>query len=101
MIQTFLHILPWALPVILGAAIGYITNAIAIRMLFRPLEEKRIFGIRIPFTPGIIPKQRYQLSGNIGVMVAEQLITEDAIKDQLLRDEFSEGFKNADRKSVV
>ena len=77
--QVFLSVLPWILPVVLGAVIGYITNAIAIKMLFRPLSEKRFLGIRIPFTPGIIPKQRYQLSDNIGEMVSNELITEEAL----------------------
>ena len=40
---------------LVGAAIGYITNDIAIRMLFRPHQAKYIMGMRIPFTPGIIP----------------------------------------------
>ncbi len=81
--QTLLSLIPWLLPPIVGAAIGYITNAIAIKMLFRPLTEKRILGIRIPFTPGIIPRQRYKLAESIGRMVSEQLITKDAVKKQL------------------
>jgi uncharacterized membrane protein YheB (UPF0754 family) len=43
------------LPPLLGAIIGYVTNALAIRMLFRPLREYRIGPFRVPFTPGIIP----------------------------------------------
>lgn len=41
---------------IVGGVIGYITNSLAIRMLFRPHYKKRMFGKRIPFTSGIIPK---------------------------------------------
>ena len=41
---------------LVGAVIGYITNWLAIKMLFKPHNEKRVFGIRIPFTQGIIPK---------------------------------------------
>ena len=47
---------------LLGGLIGYITNDIAIRMLFRPHKAKYLFGIHIPFTPGIIPKEK----GRIG-----------------------------------
>jgi len=93
--QVFLSVLPWILPVVLGAVIGYITNAIAIKMLFRPLSEKRFLGIRIPFTPGIIPKQRYQLSDNIGEMVSNELITEEALKSQISREETVGRFKIA------
>jgi uncharacterized membrane protein YheB (UPF0754 family) len=78
----------WVLPPVLGAIIGYVTNDIAIRMLFRPLEEWRILGIRVPLTPGIIPKQRLALAESIGRMVSEHLITEDAIREHLTADSF-------------
>ena len=76
-------LLPWVLSPLLGAIIGYVTNALAIRMLFRPLEAKRIFGVRLPLTPGVIPKQRYVLADSIGEMVSEKLITEDALERQV------------------
>ncbi len=78
----------WIVPPVVGAVIGYVTNDIAIKMLFRPLEEKRIFGIRIPFTPGILPRQRHQLADNIGRMVARELITEEIIRERVRRDDF-------------
>ena len=89
--SIFPAILPWILPPLLGAVIGYITNALAIKMLFRPLEEKRFLGVRIPMTPGIIPKQRYALAENIGEMVSQELITEDALQSQIASAEFQEG----------
>jgi len=73
----------WVVPPVIGAAIGYITNDIAIRMLFRPLREIRVFGIRLPFTPGIIPKERAGLAVSIGRMVSRELITEDALRRQV------------------
>ena len=42
---------------VIGAAIGYITNDIAIRMLFRPHKAVYVFGRRLPFTPGIVPRK--------------------------------------------
>ncbi len=93
--ENLLQILPWVLPPLVGAIIGYITNAIAIKMLFRPLTEKRIFGIRIPLTPGIIPKQRYKLAESIGRMVSEQLITKDAVSTQLKLPHFQSALEKA------
>ena len=78
-----LAVLRWIVPPLVGAVIGYVTNVIAIRMLFRPLTEKRILGLRVPLTPGIIPRQRHTLSESIGVMVSRDLITEDAVRGQL------------------
>jgi hypothetical protein len=43
----------------------------------------KIFGLRLPFTPGIFPKERYTLSRSIGRMVSRELITEDALRRQV------------------
>ena len=94
--DTLLAVVPWALPPVLGAIIGYVTNAIAIKMLFRPFREVRVLGIKVPFTPGIIPKQRYQLAESIGRMVSRELLTEEAIGAQL----DSSGFRSGVRRSV-
>lgn len=91
--DVFLKLIPWFLPPIIGAAIGYITNAIAITMLFRPHEEKRILSIRLPMTPGIIPKQRLELSESVGKMVSRELLTEDAVRKQIQSRSF---FKSVD-----
>ena len=93
--SSFLTALPWILPPVLGAVIGYVTNAIAIRMLFRPLREIRIAGVKLPFTPGIIPKQRYELAESIGRMVSNELLTEDALRRQIEAPSFSKGVKQS------
>ncbi|MFP4429687.1 MAG: DUF445 family protein [Spirochaetaceae bacterium] len=80
--------LPYLIPPLLGAIIGYVTNYIAIRMLFRPLTEKRVLGMRIPFTPGIIPRQRVALAESIGKMVSTQLITEETVRGHLQGEGF-------------
>ena len=76
------------LPIFLGAVIGFLTNALAIRMLFRPFKEVRILGVRLPFTPGIIPRQRDRLAESIADMVSEQLLTGDAVRRHLRGDTF-------------
>ena len=81
--DVVLTVLPWLVPPILGAVIGYVTNRIAIRMLFRPRAAKYILGMRIPFTPGIIPKRRDELARNVGHAVARELLSADAIRVQL------------------
>ena len=69
-----------------GAVIGYITNDIAIRMLFRPHEAKYIFGVRVPFTPGIIPKEKTRIAGAIGKAVSENLMNREVLEKSLLMD---------------
>ncbi|WP_166512401.1 DUF445 family protein [Desulfallas thermosapovorans] len=79
-----------ALTVLSGAVIGYTTNWIAIRMLFRPLKEKRFFGLRVPFTPGVIPRGKGRLAGAVGNAVGGMLLTEEKVVQHLLRPEVEE-----------
>jgi uncharacterized membrane protein YheB (UPF0754 family) len=88
-----LNLLVFFIPPIAGAIIGYSTNVLAVRMLFRPLEEIRIFGIRLPFTPGILPKQRYKLAESVGGMVERELITPEILRERLFRDDVRENIK--------
>jgi len=57
-------------------------------MLFRPLNAIRIFGLRLPFTPGILPRRRGLLAENIGKMVARELVTEDIIRERIRSGDF-------------
>ncbi len=72
---------------LLGGIIGYITNDIAIRMLFRPHRAKYLFGIKIPFTPGIIPKEKGRIASAIGGAISENLMSKDVLEKNLLSDE--------------
>lgn len=70
-----------------GAVIGYITNDLAIRMLFRPHQAKYIMGVHVPFTPGIIPKEKARMAGAIGKAVSENLMNREVLEKSLLSDE--------------
>ena len=78
-----MNILAILLPPILGGIIALSTNWIAIKMLFRPHKEVRIFGIRLPFTPGLIPKERSRLARKLGEAVSTHLLTPDVLADKL------------------
>jgi uncharacterized membrane protein YheB (UPF0754 family) len=64
---------------LIAALIGYFTNWVAIKMLFRPHTEKRILGVKIPFTPGLIPSRRGELAEKTGSIIARHLVNEDSI----------------------
>lgn len=64
---------------LLGAIIGYFTNWLAIKMLFRPYTEKRIFGFTLPFTPGLIPKRREILAKKVAQTVSVHLLTDETL----------------------
>lgn len=70
--MDLLHIL---LPIAIGALIGYCTNYIAIKMLFHPRKELRIGGWKLPFTPGVIPKNQSRIAAAAGAAVGGSLLT--------------------------
>lgn len=72
---------------LMGGVIGYITNDIAIRMLFRPRTAKYICGWHVPFTPGIIPKGKGRLADSIGKIISENLMNKEVLEHRLLSDE--------------
>ena len=65
---------------VLGGIIGYITNDIAIRMLFRPRNAVYIGGRRLPFTPGLIPRQKSRIAVSLGRIVSAQLMNRETIE---------------------
>lgn len=72
---------------LIGSGIGYVTNYIAVKMLFRPLKPVKIGNFQLPFTPGIIPKEKDRLAKGISDIVGERLVTKEAIEQMLLSQE--------------
>ena len=72
---------------LVGAVIGDITNDIAIRMLFRPHQAKYIMGVKIPFTPGIIPKEKGRIAQAIGTSISTNLMNQEVLEKNLLSDD--------------
>lgn len=75
---------------IIGSVIGYCTNYIAVRMLFRPLHPIKIGKFRVPFTPGIIPKGKERLGKALGEAIGGTLLTEEEITKTMLSTEMKE-----------
>ena len=69
--------------IVMGTVIGYGTNYLAVKMMFRPKTEVKLFGRTLPFTPGVIPKQKDKLAGAIGSAVGTSLLTKEDIKSKL------------------
>lgn len=71
---------------ILGALIGWGTNYIAIKLMFRPLKPKYIGKFHLPMTPGMIPKNQAKLAKAIGKTVGNTLLTTEDIEKMLRSD---------------
>jgi uncharacterized membrane protein YheB (UPF0754 family) len=88
------RILLYISPPILGGLIGYYTNDIAIKMLFRPYKVLYIFGRKVPFTPGLIPSNQERLGQNIANAIMKSLLTPEEMQNlarKLLQPERMQG----------
>ena len=61
----------WILLPAVGAVIGYVTNTIAVTMIFRPHKPRYVFGLRIQ---GLVPKRQEDLARKIGEVTGQHLI---------------------------
>ena len=93
------HLMTVLILTIVGALIGWITNILAIKLLFRPLKP-----IKIPFTPfvilGLIPKRRAELAKVIGEVVAHELISVDEMLEEAIRDEDLQHIKGYVKRKI-
>ncbi|ALF56332.1 membrane protein [Nostoc piscinale CENA21] len=88
------HLWLYVSPPILGGVIGYFTNDIAIKMLFRPYRAIYIGGRRVPFTPGLIPRNQERLAKNISNTIMGSLLTPEELQNlarRLLQTERVQG----------
>jgi uncharacterized membrane protein YheB (UPF0754 family) len=88
------HFWLYVSPPVLGGIIGYFTNDVAIKMLFRPYRALYIGRKRIPFTPGLIPRNQERLAKNISDTIMGSLLTPEELQNlarRLLQTERVEG----------
>ncbi len=65
----------------MGGIIGYFTNDIAIKMLFRPYKPIYIGGRQLPFTPGLIPSNQEKLAKRISDTIMGSLLTPEELQN--------------------
>lgn len=69
------------------AAVGYLTNYIAIKMLFEPYKKEDFHWLKIItlgiWKQGLIPENKYKLSENAGAKIEENLIKPKEIADKI------------------
>ncbi len=70
-----------AAPPIVGGIIGYFTNDIAIKMLFRPYRAYYFAGRQVPFTPGLIPSNQERLAQRISDAIMGSLLTPEELQN--------------------
>jgi len=68
-------------PPVVGGIIGYFTNDIAIRMLFRPYKPLYLGKWQLPFTPGVIPRNQERLATRISDTIMSALLTPEELQN--------------------
>jgi uncharacterized membrane protein YheB (UPF0754 family) len=74
-----IHSLRFIIYPIAGSLLGFITNFIAIKLLFRP--RKKIFGIQ-----GLLPKRQSEIATRAGNIVNDHLVNSESIRTKINRD---------------
>ncbi len=71
---------------LIGAAIGWFTNVLAIKLIFRPLQPIQIPILNLTIQ-GLIPKRKSELARSIGEIVESELISIEEIIDKFIEKE--------------
>ena len=77
--------------IIISGAIGWITNWVAIKMLFRPHKEINFGLFKIQ---GLIPKRKAEIGTGIASIIQNELISVKDVISNIDREEFSKRLNN-------
>ncbi len=70
----------YVLPPVIGAIIGWVTNYVAIKLLFRPHTPIEVFGYTIQ---GIIPKRRKEIARSLAKAIEKELLSSSDLASTL------------------
>lgn len=62
------------------AFIGWLTNWLAIQMLFRPRQPVNVLGIKIQ---GLIPRRQEEIAERVAEVVEQELLTQHFVREQI------------------
>ena len=82
---------------VVGGTIGFLTNKVAVKMLFRPHEVKHIGPLKIQ---GVLPKRKGLIAASLGEVIESAFLKKDDLFDAMLDDTTIERFQ-AELKAVV
>lgn len=83
--------------VCVGGVIGYTTNRLAIKMLFRPVNPVRILFFTIQ---GVFPKRKDQMAVSLAGIIEKELLSTEVIMDKILSPEKIDELKGIVKESL-
>lgn len=93
-----MDIVRFVLLVLIGGFIGWLTNKVAIKMLFRPINPHRILGVTIQ---GVFPRRKDKIAISLAEIIEKELLSKEVIMNQLLNEEKIDGIKEKMKKVIV
>jgi uncharacterized membrane protein YheB (UPF0754 family) len=72
-------------PLLVATLHGYGAAWLAVRMLFRPRRPYRIFGFRVPLTPGMLPKEREHFIASLATVISVRLLDVETVTDEIMK----------------
>jgi len=82
---------------LIGAVIGWVTNYLAVRMLFRPRKPIKILFFSIQ---GLLPKRRREVAENIARTVEQELLSAKDLSDVFHKVDFDEKVRERINKKI-
>lgn len=84
---------------LIGGFIGWVTNLIAVKMLFRPMEPVNLpFGLKLQ---GLLPARKKDLAISIGKVIENKLLKPDELLGSLVQDKDIAHLKDSIVMNVV
>lgn len=72
---------------LLGGVIGYVTNRIAVKMIFRPIRPISVLGIRVQ---GLLARRQQELAESVGRVVGDHLVSHEDVMAALGNVDFEQ-----------
>jgi uncharacterized membrane protein YheB (UPF0754 family) len=91
------QIIRLVLLVLIGGLIGYLTNKVAIKMLFRPVNPVKILFVTFQ---GVFPRRKDQMAVSLANTIETELLSKDVIMSKILSPEKIEQFKIIIKESL-
>lgn len=93
-----MEILRFFIMVLIGGMIGWITNKVAIKMLFRPVNPVKVLFFTFQ---GVFPKRKDKMAISLADTIEQELLSKEVILDKLLNNDNIEELKKQVMDSLL
>lgn len=73
------------LPIVVGFAVGYGTNWLALKMLFWPSQPVFVGRWRVPLTPGLVIRRRAEFSRVVSELIEQRFVDAESIRQMFYK----------------